>query len=110
MPVVRRLVAIAAAGVLTAQAVRQLGIRYRLWRAQAQLQPLPPGAHVVVLGAGVVGLTAAYELCRQGYRVTIVERKPQVAAETSYANAGYGVGCGVLSSPQNNICLSLPAL
>lgn len=44
--------------------------------------------HVVVLGAGVVGLTTAYELSRKGYKVTLVERRDDVAQAASYANAG----------------------
>ena len=31
------------------------------------------GRHVVVLGAGIAGLTAAYELGKSGYRVTVIE-------------------------------------
>jgi protoporphyrinogen oxidase len=34
--------------------------------------------HVVVLGAGPAGLTAAYELCKQGYAVTVIEKEAQV--------------------------------
>ena len=41
---------------------------------------------VLVLGAGVIGLTTAYYLNAGGHRVTIVDRHPQVALETSYAN------------------------
>ena len=33
----------------------------------------PPGASVVVLGAGIAGMVAAYELQRAGYKVTILE-------------------------------------
>jgi D-amino-acid dehydrogenase len=44
--------------------------------------------HTVVLGAGVVGITTAYYLAAQGRRVTVIDRQPQAAAETSYANAG----------------------
>jgi D-amino-acid dehydrogenase len=42
--------------------------------------------HVVVLGAGVVGLTTAYYLRRDGHRVTVVDRNDGVALETSFAN------------------------
>lgn len=44
--------------------------------------------HIVVLGAGVVGVTSAWSLARDGHRVTVVERQPEAARETSYANGG----------------------
>jgi D-amino-acid dehydrogenase len=43
---------------------------------------------VAVLGAGVAGITTAYELARDGHEVTVIERLPEAAAETSFANAG----------------------
>lgn len=43
---------------------------------------------VLVLGAGVVGVTTAYELMKDGHAVTVIERLSAVAAETSFANAG----------------------
>jgi D-amino-acid dehydrogenase len=43
---------------------------------------------VVVLGAGVVGVTTAYFLAKAGDEVTVVERRPGVALDTSFANAG----------------------
>ena len=42
--------------------------------------------HVVVLGAGVVGLTTAYYLTQDGHRVTVIDRNDGVALETSFAN------------------------
>ncbi len=42
----------------------------------------------VVLGAGVIGVTTAYYLARDGHQVTVVERQPEAAGETSHANAG----------------------
>lgn len=44
--------------------------------------------HVVVIGAGVVGVTTAYYLSRHGYQVTVLERASDVAAGSSYGNAG----------------------
>ena len=43
---------------------------------------------VVILGAGVIGTTTAWALARQGAEVTVIERQPGAALETSYANAG----------------------
>src|SRR6516225_7167874 len=47
-----------------------------------------PRMHVVVLGSGVIGSTLAYYLARDGHQVTVVDRQPGPALETSYANAG----------------------
>jgi D-amino-acid dehydrogenase len=43
---------------------------------------------VLVLGSGVIGTTVAYYLARAGNDVTVVDRQPGPALETSYANAG----------------------
>jgi len=43
---------------------------------------------VLVLGAGVVGVTSAYYLARQGHEVTVIDRESASALETSFANAG----------------------
>lgn len=44
--------------------------------------------HVIVLGSGVIGITTAYYLARQGASVTVIDRQGGPADETSYANAG----------------------
>ncbi len=44
--------------------------------------------HILILGSGVIGTTTAYYLARAGHQVTVVDRQPGPALETSYANAG----------------------
>ncbi len=43
---------------------------------------------VLVLGAGVVGVTSAWYLARAGHEVTVVDRQPGAGLETSFANGG----------------------
>lgn len=43
---------------------------------------------VLILGSGVIGVTSAYFLARAGHEVTVVDRQPGPALETSFANAG----------------------
>lgn len=42
----------------------------------------------IVLGGGVIGVTSAYYLAKQGFKVTVIDRQPGAALETSFANAG----------------------
>ncbi|RUV66135.1 D-amino acid dehydrogenase, partial [Mesorhizobium sp. M5C.F.Ca.IN.020.14.1.1] len=44
--------------------------------------------HVAVIGAGVTGVTTAYKLAKAGYRVSLFDRHPYPAMETSFANGG----------------------
>ena len=43
---------------------------------------------VLILGGGVIGITSAYYLARAGHEVTVIDRQPKPALETSFANAG----------------------
>lgn len=43
---------------------------------------------VVVVGAGIIGVCTAYYLRRAGLDVTVLDRRPGVAQEASFANAG----------------------
>jgi D-amino-acid dehydrogenase len=43
---------------------------------------------VVILGSGVIGVTSAYYLAQAGHDVTVLDRQPGPALETSFANAG----------------------
>ncbi len=44
--------------------------------------------HVVVIGGGLMGATTAYYLLELGHRVTLIDRREELAAEGSHANAG----------------------
>ena len=43
---------------------------------------------VLVLGSGVIGTCTAWYLAQAGFEVTVVDRQPAPALETSFANAG----------------------
>ena len=43
---------------------------------------------IAIVGAGVIGVTTAYELARDGHDVTVFERNSAIAVEASFANAG----------------------
>jgi D-amino-acid dehydrogenase len=43
---------------------------------------------VLVLGSGVIGVTATYYLAKSGHQVTVLDRQPGPGMETSFANAG----------------------
>ena len=45
-------------------------------------------ARALVLGAGIVGVTMAYELWRDGHEVTVIDREAGAAEFTSFGNAG----------------------
>ncbi|MDP2108401.1 MAG: FAD-dependent oxidoreductase, partial [Rhodocyclaceae bacterium] len=43
---------------------------------------------IIVLGAGLTGVTSAWFLAEDGHEVTVIERQPGPALETSFANGG----------------------
>ncbi len=43
---------------------------------------------IIVLGAGIIGISSAWHLLERGHQVTVVERQSGAALETSFANAG----------------------
>ncbi len=56
-----------------AEAVSDLKATLAMSTAPGSLQPAPRGQKVAVVGAGVAGLTAAHDLARLGYQVTVFE-------------------------------------
>jgi D-amino-acid dehydrogenase len=59
--------------------------------------------HVVIIGAGVIGLSTAYHCARRGLAVTVLERSPAQRDGTSYGNAGMVV-------PSHFIPLAAPGM
>lgn len=43
---------------------------------------------IAIVGAGIIGVTTAYELAADGHQVVVFERHGAAALETSFANAG----------------------
>jgi D-amino-acid dehydrogenase len=59
--------------------------------------------HVVILGAGVIGLSTALYCARQGLSVTVIDRKPRQRDGCSFGNAGMVV-------PSHFIPLAAPGM
>jgi glycine/D-amino acid oxidase-like deaminating enzyme/nitrite reductase/ring-hydroxylating ferredoxin subunit len=64
---------------------------------QAQ-QSVPDRADVVVIGAGIVGLTAAHLLCKAGRDVVVLEADEVAAGVSGYTSAKLTVGHGLAYS------------
>lgn len=43
---------------------------------------------IAILGGGVLGVSTAWYLAKAGHQVTVIDRQPSVAQETSHGNAG----------------------
>ncbi len=44
--------------------------------------------HIAVIGAGITGVTTAFQLLERGFEVTVFDRNRYAAMETSFANGG----------------------
>ncbi|BCU75634.1 FAD-dependent oxidoreductase [Luteolibacter sp. LG18] len=59
--------------------------------------------HVIIIGGGVIGLSAAEACLKRGHRVTVVDRQPQQRSGCSFGNAGMVV-------PSHFIPLAAPGM
>src|SRR6202158_2707467 len=64
-------------------------------------------ADVIVLGAGIVGVSAAYAARQQGLSVTLVDRR-EPGSETSYGNAGILSSGSILPLNKPSLWSALP--
>ena len=46
------------------------------------------GNHIAVIGAGITGITTAFQLHQRGFEVTVIDRQRYAGMETSFANGG----------------------
>jgi D-amino-acid dehydrogenase len=66
---------------------------------------------IAIIGAGIVGVTSAYELAADGHQVTVLEQRSSVAAEASFANAGLiAPSCAALLAESNRPSGAMAAL
>ena len=49
--------------------------------------------HIAVIGAGITGVTTAYELAQLGFEVTVIDKHLYPGMETSFANGGQLSAC-----------------
>lgn len=69
-----RMIGVTAGGAAMYQAMSTLGFAAESpYKGPIDLQGTPKGASVLILGAGMAGMTAAYELRNAGYKVQVLE-------------------------------------
>jgi D-amino-acid dehydrogenase len=78
--------------------------------AEADLQPVAEAErrHVLVIGAGLVGLASALWLQRSGHRVTLIDRDPPLPGASWRQAASYGNACTV--APHGVVPVATPGL
>jgi monoamine oxidase len=73
-----RLIGVTAGSAAMYQAMSALGFAQASpYRGPVDLSGAPPGASVLILGAGMAGMSAAYELRNAGYKVQVLEYNPR---------------------------------
>jgi monoamine oxidase len=69
-----RMIGVTAGSAAMYQAMSGLGFAADSpYQGPIDLQGAPPGASILILGAGMAGMTAAYELRNAGYKVQVLE-------------------------------------
>lgn len=69
------------------------------------MQPLAPDSSIAIIGAGIIGTSAAYVLNERGYRVTLIDRAEPGRTGPSFGNAGHVVGSGIFPLAEPGIGL-----
>jgi D-amino-acid dehydrogenase len=82
----------------------------QLWKVSFLPEKLPPNdtivvefmnhpkSEILIIGAGIIGLSCAYELSKQGVSVTVID-KSEPGSGCSYGNAGWITPCFALPLP-----------
>lgn len=68
-------------------------------------KPLPSGATIAVVGAGIIGASAAFVLAERGYKVTLIDRSEPGRDGPSFGNAGHVVGSAIHPLAEPGIAL-----
>ncbi len=69
-------------------------------------RPLPRGSSLAVIGAGIIGTSAAFALSERGYKVTLYDRAQPGTTGPSRGNAGHVVGSGIFPLAEPGIAWS----
>ena len=66
--------------------------------------------NIAIIGAGITGITTAYQLLERGYTVSVFDKNRYAAMETSFANGGQLSACNaeVWNSSVSYTHLTLP--
>ena len=55
--------------------------------------------NIAIIGAGITGITTAYQLLERGYTVSVFDKNRYAAMETSFANGGQLLSLIHISEP-----------
>lgn len=86
---VLRMIGLTAGSAAMYQAMSSLGVAAESsFQGVPELGAAPPGASVLVLGAGIAGMVAAFELRKAGYRVQLLEYNPRAGGRVLTLRGG----------------------